>query len=130
MSRSSGALVDGSDVETSSGRAPVSDPEGVLATPDDDDCRAILDATSDETLSASELSEACEVPLSTTYRKLDVLTDAGLLDERVRVRSSGRHEREYVRRVEDVLVSVARGGRLELRATRRETPGAFGSEDR
>lgn len=33
-------------------------------------------------LSAKEISEACELPLSTTYRKLKQLTDAALLDER------------------------------------------------
>lgn len=81
----------------------------------DADCRAILDATGDEALSANEVADACDLPLSTVYRKLDRLTDAGLLDERTRVRSAGKHPSEYARRVEDVLVSVGDGGDVELR---------------
>lgn len=73
----------------------------------DKDCRAILDATSDEALSASELSEACDLPLSTTYRKLETLTDAGFLEERTRIGTSGKHASEYVCPVEDVVVSIS-----------------------
>lgn len=80
--------------------------EPLLGALKDGDCRAILTATGEDSLSAAELSEACDLPLSTTYRKLGLLTDAGLLDERTRVRRSGKHASEYVRLVEDVLVSV------------------------
>lgn len=99
---------------------PVDDAEAVLSALNDADCRAILDATGDAALSAGELSEACDLPLSTAYRKLDLLTDAGLLDERTRIRRSGKHVGEYARRVEEVLVSVAGDGGLELRVVRGE----------
>lgn len=88
----------------------------------DGDCRAILDATSDGALSASEVAETCDLALSTTYRKLDLLTDAGLLVERTRIRRSGKHASEYARAVEDVVVSFGPGGETELRVTRRDSP--------
>lgn len=91
-----------------------------LALLDDPACRAILDATGEATLSASELSETCELPLSTTYRKLDQLTDAGLLNERTRIRRSGKHTSEYTRTVSDVVISMGTDGGTELRVTYRK----------
>lgn len=93
---------------------------------DDADCRTILGATGDGALSASEVSEACGLPLSTAYRKLGVLVEAGLVEERTRVRRSGKHVNEYSRVVEDVVVSVAGGEGMELRVSRpgtTERPG-------
>ena len=85
---------------------PVTEPDRVLDALDDPTCRRLLRATGETALSASELSERCDVPLSTTYRKLELLTEVGLLDERIRIRRSGKHTSEYRRRVDDVLVSV------------------------
>jgi predicted transcriptional regulator len=66
----------------------------VLDALQDEDCRAFI--TRLETpMTASELSEACEVPLSTTYRKLDRLTDASLLAERTEIRKDGQHTTRY-----------------------------------
>ncbi len=92
----------------------------------DPDCRAILGATGDEALSASELADACDVPLSTVYRKLDVLTDADLLAEATRLRRSGKHVSEYRRCVDDVTVSGADDGgfKLELASSQRTSGGA------
>lgn len=72
----------------------------------DVDCRAILDETGSDALSAKEISEACDLPLSSTYRKVDMLTETGLLEERTRIRQSGKHPSEYIRVVEEVLVSI------------------------
>lgn len=88
---------------------------------DDADCRAILDATSDTALSANEVSETCELPLSTAYRKLDLLTNTELLDERTRIRRSGKHASEYSRSVSDVVVSISTHGEIELEVSHRET---------
>lgn len=88
---------------------------------DDADCRAILDATSDTALSANEVSETCELPLSTAYRKLDLLTNTELLDERTRIRRSGKHASEYSRSVSDVVVSISNHGEIELEVSHRET---------
>ncbi|WP_232702395.1 winged helix-turn-helix domain-containing protein [Halobacterium wangiae] len=79
--------------------------QAVLAALDDPDCRAILEAASDESLTAAEIGEACDLPSSTAYRKIDVLDEAGLLDEELRIRRSGKHVSEYTCGVEDVSVS-------------------------
>ena len=94
------------------------DGAGLFDVLGDEDCRAILLATGDEALSASELSEACDLPLSTTYRKLDRLTDAGLLSEGIRLRRSGKHTSEYVRSVDDVHVSIDTEGGFALTVDR------------
>lgn len=93
------------------------DPEvdALLGALDDAGCRAILAATGDAALSASELSEACDLPLSTAYRKLELLTEVGLVEERTRIRRSGKHASEYRRVVTDVVVSLDTGEGLALR---------------
>ncbi|QLC34896.1 helix-turn-helix transcriptional regulator (plasmid) [Halarchaeum sp. CBA1220] len=102
--------------------AAVTDPaavQDVLDVLDDADCQAILEATSADARSASELAERCDIPLSTVYRKLEALTDAGFLAERTRVRRSGRHANEYERCVEEVTLSVDGDGSFALRVERR-----------
>ena len=80
----------------------------------DRDSRSILRATGGDALSASEISDACDLPLSTTYRKVERLTDAGLLAEGLRLRRSGKHTSEYVRRVDGVSVAIGAEGGIEL----------------
>jgi response regulator of citrate/malate metabolism len=88
--------------------------ESALQALQDPDCRSILRATSREALSANEIGEQCELPLSTTYRKLDCLTEADLLAEQTRISSSGKHASEYTKRVESVHVSVDENGDLQV----------------
>lgn len=84
----------------------------------DADCRDILEATSEEPLSASKISDACDIPLSTAYRKIELLADAGLLAEKTRLRRSGKHTSEYLRNVGDVSVAVTADGDLEATVAR------------
>jgi DNA-binding transcriptional ArsR family regulator len=91
----------------------------LLSALDDADGRAILEATDEEPLTASEISDACDLPLSTAYRKIDLLTEAGLLSERTRLRNSGKHTSEYERAVDDVVVSMDGDG-IEVRVAHRE----------
>jgi len=78
----------------------------VLTALEDAECRAILEATSTEALSASEVADTCDIALSTTYRKLDLLDDVGLLEEGIRLSESGKHTSEYRLRFEDISVSI------------------------
>lgn len=94
---------------------------------DDADCRAILDSTREDALTANEVSEAHDLPLSTTYRKLDLLTEVGLLEERTRVRQSGKHASEYVPVVDAVVISLGPRGEAEVRVSRRKSPEQTGS---
>lgn len=105
----------------------------VLGALDSDACRCILEESSDDALSASEISERCDLPLSTTYRKLELLTDTGLVDERTRVRPSGKHANEYVRAVESVVVSLGDDGAVRVQIVHRrasERPSTVATESR
>ncbi|QSW97880.1 winged helix-turn-helix domain-containing protein [Haloterrigena alkaliphila] len=93
------------------------DAGAVLGALDDDACRAILEATSEESLTATELSEQCDIPTSTAYRKVEKLTEAELVEERVRINTSGKHATEYRTSFDDVLVSLD-DGELEIELTK------------
>jgi response regulator of citrate/malate metabolism len=86
----------------------------LLGALEDADCRAILEATSDQALSAGELCEACEMSSSTGYRKVDQLTEAGLLEESIRLDADGAHESEYRLAVSDMAIELADGVELTL----------------
>lgn len=88
-------------------------PAAVLAALEDDACRLILEATADAALTATEISDHCEIPMSTAYRKVEMLAEADLVDERVRINTTGKHATEYRTSFDDVVVSIGDGG-LEL----------------
>jgi hypothetical protein len=101
-----------------------STPDGVLACLADDDCRTILRATH-TARTAPEISECCDIPLSTVYRKVDRLTELSLLETRIRIDSSGRHPTQYQRGIDGLLVQLGPHDDLSVsvyRATSRETP--------
>ena len=83
------------------GREEPPDLETVLDALDDADCRTIIRHL-DEPMTASEVAEACDIPMSTTYRKLDLLSEASLLDEGTQVRSDGHHTTQYRLAFEEV----------------------------
>lgn len=82
---------------------------------EDADCRAIIEATSEQARAASELCELCDLSSSTAYRKVDELTEAGLLTESIRVSQSGSHTSEYSLAVSDLKIDLQDG--LELTMT-------------
>lgn len=86
----------------------------LLGTLEDPDCRSIIEATRTSARSASELSEECELPLSTTYRKLEQLTEVGLLEERIRLSKSGQHTSEYLLKVDSIEFSVDSEAGIQL----------------
>jgi DNA-binding transcriptional ArsR family regulator len=71
----------------------------------DEAARRIVIALS-EPKTASELSEECGIPLSTTYRKLETLTEASLLSESTDIRRDGQHTTRYSVAFETVAVSM------------------------
>ena len=77
----------------------------VLDALDDEDCRKIVSVLS-EPMTASEIAEASDVPLSTTYRKLELLTDSSLLYEGVEIRSDGQHASRYAIDFEEVVIGL------------------------
>lgn len=95
--------------------------QDVLDALHNENCQAILELTSGTARSAKEISRRCELPLSTTYRKLQLLTETGLLEKQTQIRRSGKHTNEYVRSVTDVLASVTAHGQLTLQLFQYET---------
>lgn len=71
----------------------------------DPDCRELIEAV-DSPMTANELSEATEIPQSTTYRKLDQLSEATLLEELTEIRKDGRHTTRYAVAFEHVEVGL------------------------
>jgi DNA-binding transcriptional ArsR family regulator len=85
----------------------------VLSALDDADCRAIIRAL-DEPLSAGEVSDRCDIPSSTAYRKLDLLTEAELLTEATEVRPDGHHTTLYDVDFEQVVIGIEEDRTLEV----------------
>ncbi|WP_254528504.1 winged helix-turn-helix domain-containing protein [Natrinema gelatinilyticum] len=102
-------------------------PQAVLAALDDDACRSILEATNEESLTATEVSERCDIPMSTAYRKVEMLTEADLVTEQVRINTSGKHATEYRKNFDDVLVSVT-DGEIEIEMTKPDAESGSASK--
>lgn len=87
----------------------------------DPDCRTIIEAL-EEPKTAADLAEECDIPQSTTYRKLDTLTEAGLLREETSVRQDGYHTTTYRIGFRNVHVFIDNDGRLDADIQRTEAP--------
>ena len=94
------------------------DLQAVLDALNDPDCRAIVQVL-DEPLTADEISERSDVPLSTTYRKLDLLTEASLLEEGTEIRPDGQHASRYMVAFEEVIIGLAEERAFEVEVTHR-----------
>lgn len=94
----------------------------VLGALTDDDCRAILEALTSP-MSAQEISETCAIPLSTTYRKVKMLSDAGLVEERIDLRRGSKHTKRYEPDFDRVKISLRDEGTLaiELETNRKKS---------
>lgn len=99
--------------------------DSLVDTLNDPDCRDILQATGETALSAREVSERCDLPISTTYRKLARLSAVGVLEERTRIDGAGKHPSEYVRVVEHVVISVSTAEGIVIERPPRENVGRF-----
>ena len=75
----------------------------------DGDCRAILAAAATPK-TTSELAEACDIALSTAYRKVELLSETPLLAEGVRFDPDGDHAAEYVRDAASAAVELGDDG--------------------
>jgi DNA-binding transcriptional ArsR family regulator len=92
--------------------------EAVLDALDDEDCRAIVSAL-DEPMTASEIADASDIPLSTTYRKIDLLQEAALLYEGTEIRPDGQHASTYEVDFEEVVIALTEERDFETEIARR-----------
>ncbi|WP_226479806.1 winged helix-turn-helix domain-containing protein [Natrinema amylolyticum] len=77
--------------------------ECVIGALDDEVCREII-AVLEEPMTVEDIAEATDRPLSTTYRKLDCLTDAGLAEEAVGVREGRHRKSRYVANLDGISI--------------------------
>ncbi len=82
-----------------------SDLEAILEALDDADCRAILRSTT-EPMTATELSDDCDIPASTVYRKLERLSTAELVHEQDTINPGGGRVTRYERDFTELKISV------------------------
>ena len=69
--------------------------EDILDTIGDQHARTVLAAISRESRSAKELAEVCDLSLPTIYRRLELLEEHDLVDERTTVAEDGNHYNIY-----------------------------------
>ena len=79
--------------------------QDVLDALDDEDCRTIVQNL-EEPMTAQEIANATEIPQSTTYRKLDLLSEATIVDERTEIRQDGHHTTRYLLDFETVSIGL------------------------
>ncbi len=88
----------------------------------DEDCRAIVENL-EEPMTTNQISEVCDLPLSTTYKKIDKLDDATLLEESVQLREDGKHTNTYVVDFEYVKAALTEEHRLSVEVQKPESKG-------
>ncbi|AFZ71384.1 winged helix-turn-helix domain-containing protein [Natronobacterium gregoryi] len=81
------------------------DLDAVVGALDDDGCRQIV-AALEEPLTVTELADRTELPLSTTYRKLDRLTEARLVTETSGIRQGSHHKARYIGDFDRISISL------------------------
>ena len=101
--------------------APEATPElqDVLDALDDPACRKIItEADGEEPMTAKEIAEHTGLPLSTTYRKLDLLSEASILDESTEIREGGHHRTRYRLDFEAVHIGIDDDREFEVTISR------------
>lgn len=87
--------------------------ETVLDSLADEHARSLI-RVMDVPRNASELSERSDVPVSTTYRKLEHLESATLIDEDIEIREDGRHTSRYRPNFDSIVLTLTDELELEL----------------
>lgn len=93
------------------------DLEAVLDALHDDRCRLIIRQLT-EPMTASDLTEAADIPSSTVYRKLEQLTEATLLEEGVELRADGSHAGRYEVDFREVVIGLDDDNRFTIEIER------------
>ncbi|MFC6838336.1 MULTISPECIES: winged helix-turn-helix domain-containing protein [Halobacteriales] len=91
--------------------------QAILVALDDADCRAILRKTA-EPMTATELIDACDIPQSTLYRKLELLSQASLVREQDTINPGGGRTTQYERDFDDVTISMDEEDNLSVTVER------------
>ena len=104
----------GDDPANNEGPSPL---QAVLDALDDPECQTILRETA-EPMTAKELIERCDIPKSTVYRKLDLLSTASLVRERIEIHPEGGRITRYQRDFTDVTISMDDDDQIDVEISR------------
>ncbi|NHN49182.1 helix-turn-helix transcriptional regulator [Halostella sp. JP-L12] len=88
------------------------DREAIVGLLDDDDAVCLFRSATDPK-TVSTLADECDVPLSTAYRKVEKLEDAGLIGEVARGLADASEPARYRRTVDAVTVTLRDGVSVE-----------------
>lgn len=91
--------------------------EEICAALDDPDCREII-RNLEEPMTASELKTSCDIPQSTLYRKLDLLSESTLLEESTEIRRDGHHASKYAIAFEEISLQLDEDNELTVSINR------------
>lgn len=98
-------------------------PDTTFAALNDKICRTLVGTLTDSPMSVSELANETEVPLSTTYKKIDRLKQAELVEELTQVDPGGHHHHRYIVNLERLVVELTDKGDFIIHVERRlDTP--------
>jgi DNA-binding IclR family transcriptional regulator len=87
--------------------------QDVLDALDDEDCRTIV-RNLEGPMTAQEIADATDIPQSTAYRKLDLLSEATIVDERTEIRQDGHHTTRYLLDFGEVRIGLAEDREFDL----------------
>lgn len=90
--------------------------ETVLDALCDEDCRTIIKALT-EPMTVDEITEATDIPRSTTYRKIDKLSQAGLVAEGVERRVDGQFVSQYAATFGEIHIELTEEMAFEIDVT-------------
>lgn len=103
--------------------APDLDPHELLALLSDDDARAILEAVTDEGLSANAITDRLDASRATVYRRLNRLEDAGLVASTMTFQAEGHHRKQYHASLDEVALSFE-SGEITVETASADSPNA------
>lgn len=69
-------------------------------------------------MTAAELNKRCDIPQSTLYRKLELLTEATLLEESTEIRRDGHHASKYSVAFNEITLGLDDDRSLDVRIDR------------
>lgn len=82
----------------------------ILTLLEDQYAQVILQQTRNNAMSAKEISEACDISISTVYRRTERLIECGLLAEQRVTRADGNHCSLYEARVDELTIRLTDDG--------------------
>lgn len=102
-----------------------SPPREILSLLGDEHVQTILSVTSEQPMSASELSDMCNVSPATIYRRLEQLVEYNLVSEQTEIAADGNHFKKYEATVGHIDVRLDQG---EFKVNVRSAPQADASD--